>query len=540
VDVSATLSADYTPAGWQVEITPCTARRGDAPVLTLEARAGRLAGAQQPVKAAGRIHAFLPALLLRPSAGESPVLTRGEFDGEFTAQVAAQSAYQAKFRLFDLAVRSAASADAAAGEDLTGAGTPPPAWPTITADMRADVDASGKCTFLVPLIFAGVDHQSDLTLAGTLASDPAGLAFDGQATSALVAADDLKMLGGLLAAGGSASTGAADALSGAADSPTEAFWSGASGRMVLALKKVYQGHIEWNDVRGQVRWQPGELAFDHLQASLGTGGAVSAGSRLKFTAGAAEPYAWSSDLSVSDFDYGAWSRVFYPDRPPLVEGKFKFTSHLHGGGASVAGLADQIQGDFRLASKGGVFRALRAEVADSLKQSPALISQALDSVGSLFGVKADRTADAKQFLDKQGKIVVNLADRLREIPYDQIDVVARRGADLNVRCTEFALIAPEVRLSGTGQISYEKGLPLGGQPLVFDGQLDARGKIAAMLGSIGLLSGKQDDLGYTRMSQPFHLGGTLDSIDDSQWQDTLLKAAVHKAAGGLLDKLLGK
>jgi hypothetical protein len=539
VDVSATLSADYTPAGWQVEITPCTARRGGAPVLTLDARAGRLAGAGQPVKAAGRVHADLPALLLRASDGAAPVLARGEFDGEFTASVAARSAYQAKFRFSDLAVRPAANAEPA-GEDLTGAAVPPPPWPTITAEMRADVDAGGKCTLLAPLLFESPDGKSDLTLAGTLAPGPAGIAFDGQATSALLTADDLKALGGLLAVRASASSAAAGSAFGAAAAPTAAFWPGASGRVTLALKQVRQGPIAWSDVRGQVLWQPGEFAVERLQATLGTGGEVSAVGRLRFGEGAAEEYAWSSDLTVSNFDYGAFSRVFYPDRPPLVEGKFKLTSRLHGGGASLADWADGTQGDFRLASKGGIFRALRADVADSLKQSPALISQALDSVGSLFGVKEDRTADAKQFLDKQGKIVVDLAERLREIPYDQIDVVARRGADRNIRCTEFALIAPEVRLSGTGQISYEKGLPLGGQPLVFDGQLDARGKIAAALGSIGLLSGKQDDLGYIRMSQPFRLGGTLDSIDDSQWQDTLIRAAVHKAAGGLLDKLLGK
>jgi hypothetical protein len=224
----------------------------------------------------------------------------------------------------------------------------------------------------------------------------------------------------------------------------------------------------------------------------------------------------------------------------MVEGKFRITGQLHGSGAGLAELPDQTQGEFQLVSKGGIFRVLRADVADSLKQSPALLSQALDSVGALFGLKDDKTADARQAIDKQGKIVVDLADRLRAIPYDQIGVLARRGPDLNVQCTAFALIAPEVRLNGTGRITYVRGQPIAAQPLVFDGQLGARGRIAASLGSLGLLGGQQDDLGYTRMAQPFHLGGTLEDIDGSQWQDTLVKAALHKAAGGLLDKLLGK
>jgi len=536
VDVSVMLSANYTPQGWQVEIAPCAARRGEAAVFTLEARAGRLAGVHQPVKVAGRVQAWLPALLSGSSVGGVPALTAGAFAGDFTASLAETSAYQGRFQVSGLALAAPAPGDAAAPAGPGDAGVAPPALPTITADLRADLDATGKLTVVAPLRVECGGRQSDLTVAGTVRSGSAGLALDGQVTGGLVVADDVKVLAALLAAKGWAAAPAG----GQAALATEPFWAGASGQIALALKQVRQRRVEWNDLHGTIRLQPAALTVDHLQATLGSGGDVSVGGRLRFAAGGSEPYAWQAELTASDFDYGALSRLYYPDRSPMVEGKFRLVSELHGSGAGVADWADRTQGDFQLASKGGVFRALRAEVADSLRQSPALISQALDSVGSLFGLKEDKTAEAKQLVDKQGKIVVDLADRLREIPYDQINVVAHRGADLNVACTEFALIAPEVRLAGTGQITYEKGRPLTEQPLVFDGQLGARGRIAASLGSLGLLGGQQDDLGYARMSQPFHLGGTLENIDGSQWQDTLIRAALHKAAGGLLDKLLGK
>ena len=133
-----------------------------------------------------------------------------------------------------------------------------------------------------------------------------------------------------------------------------------------------------------------------------------------------------------------------------------------------------------------------------------------------------------------------LADRLREVPYDQINVVAHRGADLDIHCTEFALIAPELRVSGQGRITHQPGRSVADQPLSFDGELGARGRLAESLNTVGLLSDQRDDLGYTKMIQPFHLGGTLDDIDKRQWEETLVKAALHKATGGLLDKLLGK
>jgi hypothetical protein len=60
------------------------------------------------------------------------------------------------------------------------------------------------------------------------------------------------------------------------------------------------------------------------------------------------------------------------------------------------------------------------------------------------------------------------------------------------------------------------------------------------MGGLGLLGAEKDDLGYTRMTDPFHLGGSLDAIDASSWRDQLLKSALHKAAGSVLDKLLGK
>jgi len=527
VEVAVDLSAGYTPQGWQVDIAPCIVRRGGASLLSVRATAGRLAGENQPMKVAGRISAYLPALLSWPPSGQWPVLTSGDFDGQFTASIAQVSAYQAVFKLSGLA----------AGDSIGG---DVPALPTIAAEMRADVDADGKWTLLAPIALECEGRKSDLTIAGTIDPRKADSTLDGQVTSSVLFARDAKVLGAILAAKEWISASVSDPPASSIASPTELLWPLSSGRVVLALRKVRLEHAEWDDVRGRVLIMPAALVFEDVHAGLGAGGDLSASGTLNFAPGETEPYSWRADLAVSDFDYGAYSRAQFPEHPPTIDGKFKITCQLLGDGSGLADLTDRVQGVLQLSSKGGVFRALRADVADSLKQSPALISQALDSVGSLFGIKEDKTAAAKQLIDKQGKIVVALANRLQEVPYDQIDVTARRDADLNVHITEFALIAPELRLSGTGQIAYQKDVPVVEQPLVFDGQLDARGRTADLLGSIGLLSAQQDDLGYTRMTEPFHLGGSLDDIDGSQWQEMLVKAAMHKAAGGLLDKLLGK
>jgi hypothetical protein len=540
VDVAVSLSADYTPLGWEVQVSPCAVQRGGATLFTLEATAGRLAGANQPTKAAGRLKASLPALLSGSPAGGIPAFTRGEFDGQFSVILGETSAYQANIKLSGLAVGGPSNPEASPGGEAVEEAGAPQLLPTITADMRADLDARGKWTVLAPFTFEGSDRKSDLTVAGTVDPREAGIEFDGNLTSRELSFDDARVFGALLAAAARPPDRASEPVSGGMDSPAEAFWSRLTGRMTFALAKVRRDSLEWDNVSGVLLIRPAAFSIENLHAGLGVGGELSGGGTLDFTAGAAEPYAWKADLAATDFDFGAFSRLLHPDQPPVVEGRFKISGQLRGAGANVDDLADGTQGEFQLASKGGIFRALRADVADSLKQSPALISQVLDSVGSLFGIKEDKTADAKQLIDKQGKIVVALADRLAEIPYDQVNLVARRGSDLNVNLTEFALISPEVRLSGNGRVAYQKGVPFAEEPFAFDGQLDARGRMADLLGSLGLLSAQQDDLGYARMARPFHLGGTLDAIDAGQWRDALVKAALHKAAGGLLDKLLGK
>ena len=54
IDVAFDISADYAPEGWQPEIAGFTAKSGRTPRLTLEARAGQLAGGREALKATGR------------------------------------------------------------------------------------------------------------------------------------------------------------------------------------------------------------------------------------------------------------------------------------------------------------------------------------------------------------------------------------------------------------------------------------------------------------------------------------------------------
>lgn len=69
--------------------------------------------------------------------------------------------------------------------------------------------------------------------------------------------------------------------------------------------------------------------------------------------------------------------------------------------------------------------------------------------------------------------------------------------------------------------------------------MGVRGRLGKFLDIVGMLKEGQDELGYTHLYQPIHLGGTLRNVDQGQWRDMLVQAPLRKGTG-LIDKLLGK
>jgi hypothetical protein len=84
-----------------------------------------------------------------------------------------------------------------------------------------------------------------------------------------------------------------------------------------------------------------------------------------------------------------------------------------------------------------------------------------------------------------------------------------------------------------------EGVPIRAQPLSVDLDLGVRGRLGKFLAIVGMLKEGQDELGYTKLYQPVHLGGTLERIDQSQWREMLIQAPLRKGSG-LINKLLGR
>ena len=522
LDVTLGFSADYTPQGWQAAIAPLSISSGGAQLLTLSAKAGQLTGKDQPIKATGLWSGNLPALLAQPAAGQVK-LTQGEASGEFVATLAGKKEIQATLLIKNLV----------ADPKLTKA-----ALPSIAADVRVDVDAAGKINFNAPFLFERGGRKSDLALIGTALPGPTMTVFDVRVVSAVLVVDDLQVLAALAPGGPPAEEAVTKPV--VATKDEKPFWAGLSGQFVLGLKKVvYSEKFEVNDVGGTLRLADGALKLTGVRADFGEEGAFKLTGDVTFLPDTREPYALQADVALNNFDSAPLFRALDPARLPAVEGRFNIVTHLVGSGVNVGQLAARTRGEVQLTSKSGLFRGLSADMADSLRQAPSMLSGAVSSVGALLGRRKDKPDDVTEFLDKQGKVVVELADRLKEISYDQINVVANRDEKLNIKLKEFSLISPEVRLRGTGQITYREGVPTLGQPLDLNLQIGARGRLENLMNSVTLLDGRQDELGYNSMSEPVYLGGTLENIDQSALKKILIEAALRKAKSSLLENLGG-
>ena len=156
VDVALKASADYTPKGWQAEISGFRATMGDATLLSLDAKIGQLAGQNQSLKATGTLTANLPSLFAQPVAAGNVVLTSGRADVEFVLSSNAKKELQATLGLKDLA---------------TVVDTNAVQLPALSAKLRADFSTDGQIAFNAPIQIERSARKSDVTIVGTLSPE---------------------------------------------------------------------------------------------------------------------------------------------------------------------------------------------------------------------------------------------------------------------------------------------------------------------------------------------------------------------------------
>jgi len=490
VDLTADATIEIRPEGWQLALTPVTVRLAPDGMLTAEARVGRLAGAGQPLKIAGRLSADLPALLSRLPNGCPGDFRRGDLTCEFTGSLGLQSSIEAKV-----------------GLDHLEAG-PSGMLPEVNAEIRADIGEEGRTTFNAPLRIGTGAGGSDLTVAGTLACGSMGTGIDLQVSGEHLTADGAELL--------------ATPLGWKGFWNGRPFWCGAKGKLAFALKSAsWPGRPALTDLEGTLGFDPNGVTIAGVRGKLGGGRFLLAG-QLHSGADASRPFSYRLDLRLENLDSAPFFRALSPGRAPTFQGRFDLRGSVAGDCADIRDIPGPANGDWTLTSKGGVFRALRKAI--DVRPEP---TDKIAVIGAFIGNVADTVTfrkDAKS-QDMRARAAADFSQIMTALPYDRVDVTLSHDALGNIVFREFSLISPEIRIEGSGTVVAVDGFPVLEQPVEASLRLRVRGHAAELLEAAGLLSQGRDDLGYTASAIPLEVGGTLLAPDLGAFRDALLKAA---------------
>jgi hypothetical protein len=561
VDLQLELDADYTPQGWQLELSRCAAMgpaRGGpgaasepdlkSSLFSITAKCGRLAGPNQPIELTGRLDAGLPTLLAQPEIasilrpGADSALASGQLACDFSANLAAKRLVELKIAISNLALGRPVD------PQVSNLGPGPEelmSLADITSDARIEFGANGRATVTLPLLIQKGGRKSDATLRGTVFLQGKTVVIDGEVESGSIAVDEIEPFVAAFGTGDTAPAAPladAQAAVGAGDAPAPDAappWAGFGGRLKFALARVARANSVFSKVSGTVRAEASSLQVDDLHIGFADGGNARINGVLAFALAAARPYSLRADLAAENLNPAPVFLALNPAEPPTIDGNFDLAAHFLGDGSNLADLADRIRGDCQATSKGGTFRVLSPGAAPKA-ESLGKISAAIEYLGGVTSAITGRKDSGD--LSNLAEAVTSLVDSFRTIHYDQLSVSLSRDGSLDTVLRDFALISPEIRMAGEGRLSYQEGATILTQPLAMDFKLRARGHEADLLKKVGALDPKKpDDLGYLACTLPIHIAGTLAKPDHGQFDAALAKLAIERSgAGDLLDKLLGR
>ncbi|MEO6245574.1 MAG: hypothetical protein ABIQ12_09065 [Opitutaceae bacterium] len=506
--VSLTLNAayDYTPHGWQIEIADLKLKTGDALLLSGEGRAGQLTGERQPIKTTGRVLASMAAWSAQPGFAGELALTGGEAVIGFTASVGATTGIEATV----------------AGKGLVAMRENEAVkLPSLSATLRADVEADGRVVFQAPIALEREGRKSDVEASGTFGPERDGVrALAVEIAGANVVWADATAFQAVLGEG----SGVKDAR--------RAPWAGWRGSAGVRFDRlIVADSLGLVQVSGKFRLEPDALKLEGWEAALASGGSAKLEGALNYRAGVAQPFVAQAEVEVREFDSAPLLRTLNRGELKLLEGKFDVGLNLSAVAARCDLLAEAAKGEVRLTSRGGVFHGFPV-TAGTPSESTGRLASIIASAGSVFGSWTSKKETGE--VASRAEAVAELARSWYPIPFDQLSVVVTRDATGRTSVKEFTLIAPELRLTGSGFIRRDPGRAWVDDSLTMDYRLRARGRQAELLKFLGVLENHADDLGYAGCTMPLRVTGSLAAPDPMELNTKLAALALEK--GGIVER----
>lgn len=506
VTFEVTPSAEFAGVvDWQVSAAGLQARDASGAALAgfgFEASVSPADG----LRAAANFNADLAVFGTQPGFAPLRALSAGRASGELrAARTAAGWQAEARATLNGLVARE---------------GSQP--LPVANLSARAIRGADGRFTLEMPLLLDRSGRRSDLRFAAEAVRRDGGIGFDATLSGQHVDLLDVVGLTALLPGG----AGGAAQAAGEPVADAQPFWQGWQGAVALDIQSLTSGD-DWKvaGLTGRATVAADRVVLEKFEGAINERGRVAADAQLVF-GGGGRPYALAGAFTLSEFDLGALLKGFESDRLATVDGVFAVSGKFTGDGGTLGQTLGRTRGRFQLTGRQGHFRGLRRTT-----EKVSVATRAVElgaAIGSIFG--SSKVKEAAEKVAGQAYQVDQAAQLFAELPYDQLVVRLSRAENLNLLVEEFALLSPEVRLTGRGTIAHVEGKPIPQQPLNLTLQLAGRGRIEQQLGRLRVLDGTKDELGYAKMRDTFPLGGTLLRPDPTPF---FLKL-VESKAGDLL------
>jgi hypothetical protein len=510
VDVTLALHADYGPQGWQVQGVPLTFDHAGRRMATLEAKAARQPGTDQPVALSGKWSTDLEALVALEAIPEIAGLTARSASGEFYASVGTLTEMEGQV--------------AVVGHDPGH---------TLTASLRGERDASGTLTLSAPVKFTLGTSVSEMLAEGSWAGEEAGGRVNVKLTGETISLEQLRRLA-IPLAGAAGIPWPVKPAPGTGGPDRKPFWGDRVGNLTVAFDHLQAGDQTYDEVGGSLDFDHGSVHLERGRGGLPHRSPVEVEGWITFEAGAEFPYRIKATATLGEFDAATIFGAAPAGQDPVIEGHFALAGTLTGEGATLGDLVARVREEFHLTGKGGIIRLLRTSIGDAITEAPpSSVSDTVNSVGSFMGsLLKVKGGSGEKPVSKATQAALDITSLVAELGYDRIAITAVRDHDNTLHLVDIAITTPEESLTGTGRITGAEGKPWRTQPLSLDLKLGVRGTAIKPFTAAGLLVAQPDKLGYTPLRQAIHFGGTLEQIDVSAWHDLLVKAAGLKPSGG--------
>lgn len=498
LDLDANLTATKRGETIAYDVRRIEVKQGQTALARLQVAGEARLGAKLAVTAKGNLEADTVPLLQQPMLAPYATLARGRVTAAFDATHGESTSATATIAAKGLVAKAG---NRPLGDlDLS-----------LTADVKPD--GSGKIT--LPLTLANGDRRSDVAIDGTFGqrADKKAFLFTGKVASSQLFVEDFQPLAGLAPAGEPAkapapTTPRPGGPTAPAGRDTQPFWQGVNGKAELDLKRVVYTKDYIVSARGSAVITDSKLALEGLEGKFQDKPFKLTGA-VDFAAAQPKPYTLAGSVDVSGVDVGPILQAADPKVRPALETTVRVAGKFNGAGTALASLLENTTGQFDVNGGKGTLRIISGKTGAAVGVASLLGGVLGAATGSNSTVAAS-----------------SLLRELTEMPFDQFTMRVERGADLSLKLATIEFISPATRITGTGSVTHQAGVPIASQPLQLELRIAGKQHMLRMLDEARVLGATVDDKGYGQMRAPFKVSGSVSQLQDNLWS-VLLSTALE-------------